>query len=226
LIWGAVILAALVLLVVHLVWVTNRIGRPGIGESPLPNWADIATAIAAGTALIGIYVAWRTAERARHATTLADISRRWDEPLLVESRQLAARYGIALRDWVEYLDQDVEDLAPEEAANLYKLQRIPNFFEDLAILEQAGAITFNMIQKSLGWTIVKTWDRWRPAVDYLRDTKEPDPVYSHFQHLAERMRRGLAAQEPLEARALKSDGGDETDEPSKDGGDSTRGNRG
>ncbi|MGH2635316.1 MAG: DUF4760 domain-containing protein [Actinomycetota bacterium] len=154
------------------------------------TWANISqvvTATATVVALIGIALAWAAATRSRHAALMADISKRWDEDLLAEARQLAAPF--VDDPWLlrSYLSVLVE-MGSEKR---FVLERIPNFFEDLAVLLRAHAISFAIVEDTFGLGLVKTWDQWKPAVWYRRTQENDATVYEHFEELAERMRAAL-----------------------------------
>ncbi len=160
---------------------------------PLAFWTAVVACATLGTfvvLLVAAVVARRQLQEtitSRHAAELAELSRRWDEPSLERSRRLTVQVGDYLREWVEFLLE--EEDADDETLDI--LERIPNFFEDLAILEEVGAIPFEMIKKSLGGVIVTYWDTWKEATKYLRDREAYDPVYSNFERLAEKMRAAL-----------------------------------
>jgi hypothetical protein len=167
--------------------------------SAQPNWAEVLaaiasliSAIAALGALIGVIVGatiaigqTREAVQTRHAALMSELSKRWDEPLMVVSRQLGVSYPPErLRQRIEYLEGTREE-------ELYVLERTPNFLEDIAVLEARGAIPFDMLRQSLGGTLVTYWDHWKPAATYMRGDQKYDLVYENFEGLAERMRAYL-----------------------------------
>jgi hypothetical protein len=162
-------------------------------EALPPNWTEIVTAVASVVALIGVFVgAWialsQTGEavRTRTSSLMADLSRRWDEPLLAESRRLAASYSRdGLADRVEYLQE-------ENHPELDVLFRAPNFLEDVAVLEQSGSLPFDMIRKSLGGTVISEWEHWEPTVLRLRGDQRYDLVYENFELLHTKMKAELA----------------------------------
>jgi hypothetical protein len=157
------------------------------------GWPEIVTAagtgVLAATALAALIIGYSQvleASRSRTATLMADLSRRWDNEL-VEPRRLMGVYGRELEAWVRYFYE-------EDDESFYILERIPNFFEDLAVLRQAGAIPIEMIEQSLGWTVWAMWERWAASIQFLRGTAEqpdPDPVYRMFEGLAHEMRARL-----------------------------------
>jgi hypothetical protein len=71
----------------------------------------------------------REARLTRHAQTLLDLSRRWDEPDMVEARKAVASYATSgdLRAAIDRFHRTNDD-------RYYVLMRVPNFLEDLAVL--------------------------------------------------------------------------------------------
>ena len=114
-----------------------------------PDWAAVTTAVATA-ATAGILAATalfvgrqlRDARRTRHAGLLVELSRRWDDAAFLESQKLAADYPTAaLLDLIELLygdqvssDDQLEELASKRAADLQKLEAIPNFWETIGVL--------------------------------------------------------------------------------------------
>jgi hypothetical protein len=129
------------------------------------------------------------AVKTRHAALMSDLSKRWDEDPVLASRKMVSGMGKGpdLRLWIEYL-------ADRNDPRLLDLQIVPNYFEDLAVLLEIGAIPFEMLEKSLGGTIVETWERWKDSAEFLREQGGYDPVYENFRRLAERIRAALDKQ--------------------------------
>jgi len=105
----------------------------------------VATAATAGIlAATALFVGrqLRDARRTRHAGLLVELSRRWDDAAFLESQKLAADYPTAaLLDLIELLygdqvssDDQLEELASKRAADLQKLEAIPNFWETIGVL--------------------------------------------------------------------------------------------
>ena len=164
---------------------------------PGPTWTDKVTAWATlGTALgviaAGIaaaYAAKQVAEskRARHADIAVDMSRRWDETGLVSCRQ------------------GLREMTPEAVKNLYvdayakkdpgyfDMQLLPNFFEDLAVLEKMRIVDLEWIDETLGGATMNYWRQWRLAVEADRVSRQGPKLFENFEKLAEkiRARRGL-----------------------------------
>ena len=162
-------------------------------QDPLVFWTEAYALVAAVTLIVlaaAAAIAWnqfQQAKKAWYAETLADLSHRWDETQMVASRLLASRSGEGqqLREWIEYYS------TPPVSRELFVLQRVPNYFEDPAVLEEYEALPFELIKGSFGGTLVLTWDRWKSAVEFLRQDEEYDPIYAKFEVLAEKMRAAL-----------------------------------
>ena len=144
----------------------------------LTDWLPLVAAL---VALIGAYLVWKAAEKARHAALMAELSRRWDEPTLSESRRFMDSLGTNLRATFQRWD-DVQD------PRSYILERVPNFFEDLSVLEQVGAIDFEMIRMSLGRSVVEVWEIWEPTIRYRRKKfGDDEEIYGNFEKLVVKM---------------------------------------
>lgn len=151
---------------------------------------DLLPLIAAGIVLFGIYIAWKSAEKARHAALMADLSRRWDDPTLAEARRFMDSLGRNLQATYERWDRTQDPRG-------YILERVPNFFEDLSVLEQVGAIDFESIRMSLGRSVVDVWDVWEPTIRYVRHKFGDDQeIYQHFERLKVRMELSFEKDRP------------------------------
>lgn len=150
--------------------------------------AAVATAVVLGVAS-GLAI-WQIREvaKTRHAALMADLSRRWDEELLAKSREQAAKYG---RKGSELRDR-IAELEEQKTEEYFVLHRIPNYFEDLGVLQTFGAIPLDMIVGSLGLTVVETWAKWEETVHFLRQKFDDEKVYEHFEKLANRIQDALA----------------------------------
>ncbi|SUA03096.1 Uncharacterised protein [Mycolicibacterium fortuitum] len=169
--------------------------------SPEPNWSEITLTIAtvvmavATVALaIGALLALLAigeARRARHAEAMTEAGRRWNEPAFRTQRaKVKARIdkvgAEAFKDEMMKL-RDSED--EEHAEKYYGLLAIPDYFEDLAILVKYHAITFRIVDDSLGTTVVRHWGNWWPFIRELRVVLGDPKTYEHFQRLAEDISR-------------------------------------
>jgi hypothetical protein len=162
-----------------------------------PNWAEQVTAIATAVGAIGLLgtiglavLAARQVREVRHsrqAQTAADFLRRWDEPDLVETRRLVARFATK-----EELSAAFQRYIAENAAEAYVLFRELDYFEQLGALERLGAVHFDLVELLLGRRLLDRWDMWKPSIDAMGG----DGVYPMFAALVAKMRRRLGAALP------------------------------
>lgn len=120
-----------------------------------------------GILVLALVVAWsqvKEARRARHAHLLLDLSRRWDDQQLVDSRQISVDY-----ETPEDLREAVKGFRERRHDNYFVLLRIPNFFEHLGLLYHQETVSLEILDNWLGSTIIREWDRWELTVTYLRE---------------------------------------------------------
>lgn len=177
-----------------------------------PSWTHIVSAVSTGVTGLIVAVAlgiaiWQVVEarQGRRAEALFELSRRWDEPLLAEGRQAAAIYTTpdALRVGIEKARSN------PEGDEYYMLVRVPNFFEDLAVMVEDGLASFEDVKRTLGSQVVGKWLHWQPSVAFMRETSGRPTVYEHFEALARRMGESLGM--PSVATALEAEATAQTD---------------
>ena len=118
---------------------------------------------------------------ADEARLMADLAKRWDEPLLFDSRIEAA--GKSPED----LLTTVENSYNAADKTFYTLIRVPNFFEDIGLMTREGTISESVVRKLFEGPVIGTWNLWKPAIDYLRTATGRERMYEHFQWLNGRM---------------------------------------
>jgi hypothetical protein len=155
------------------------------------HWAAGITAVATAITAVGVIFAglaavWagrqvREAERTRHATTAIELASRWEGEPLVASRKLALTYRTkeALRDGYLQAKQDRSDA-------YFILQRLPDFFEDLGVMERMGGLGLEWIRLTLGSAVQDYWRAWQPIVQAVRDAGQPT-MGENFERLAQRL---------------------------------------
>jgi hypothetical protein len=161
--------------------------------SAAPNWAEQLTAIATAVGAVGLLGAIvaavyagqqvREARTSREAQTAATLFGRWNDEALVEARRLFASFKNAQELAAAYGSYVASD-APEA----YVLYRELDFFEQLAALEERGAVDFELIKLLLGRIVVERWEMWRPAIHAAHGAG----AYPLFERLAAKMRTSLA----------------------------------
>jgi hypothetical protein len=153
-----------------------------------PNWAEKVTAIGTAVAAVGIVVAavgaWlafnqlRETRRDRHIQVLTEYGRRWDDDRIAEARLEVQRFTS-----LELADEVVKWLTPprEEHSPMPILLRIPNFFEDLAIMVECGRLQIGLVARSWLPAAVREWEYWSDAVEKMREY-EPT-AYVEFEKM-------------------------------------------
>jgi hypothetical protein len=166
---------------------------PSPSPVPLPGapfWPQVAVGWAALISLTLLVIGAILSYRSRLATQMSELSRRWDEAPLIEARTVITKYSSEeIRGRVQYFfetsDQD------SSSRELFALLRMPDFFEDLAVMVKKKAFSFGLVKESLGGTVVIMWEAWEPAVRWLRENEGYDPSYKNFEALAKRMQKKL-----------------------------------
>jgi hypothetical protein len=162
-----------------------------------PSWTDIVTAIATaiaafgvGIAILGAYLSRnqlreardqvREAVLGRHVDIAIDISRRWDEDGMLDARQALSGLGPEqVRDLFEAL---LASGKPDELARYYRLQRVGNYFEDLAVLWKYEGLKIEWIDDTVGGATIQYWKRWELSVTDSR-TGQPT-LYKNWANLS------------------------------------------
>jgi hypothetical protein len=148
-------------------------GRDSTGESI--HWAAWATSLGALAAAVGVFFVWRSVEEAedsrketektRHATTAADISRRWDEPEMRSSRELIRRLDREQRLRAALVIGLHKAATNDDMKTYTELQIVPNYLEDVVILLGLGALDREFVEGSLGAVIRSQWAVVRDAAN-------------------------------------------------------------
>ena len=159
------------------------------------NWPAITAIGTAATATIllgsAVFALWQIYEgvNTRASELLADLSRRWDEPLLRDARFAIGKRDVweiaatARRMWV-----GTASLADERV--YYEMTPLPNFLEALGVIEgEVSGISLPLVNRLWGGTILGAWDKWELAIRLIRRHSNNDSSYSNFEGLVNRLRR-------------------------------------
>jgi hypothetical protein len=154
----------------------------------------IVLAVTAFFALRGL----RETENTRYGALAADLTRRWDEPLLATSRrEMTSRTHEEIRDVISaYYSGKADDRGKEL---YYTLQALPNFIETIAAIEEdIGGLSLEFVDRLWGGAIIRTWERWELAIHYLRDEVGVVKAFEEFERLVNRIRerRNLSSPTP------------------------------
>src|SRR5581483_3250777 len=123
------------------------------------------------------------AQKARFAQLAADLTRRWDEPLLRDSREaMSALTADGIQALVKRIYQG--NASADDAGEYYRLQALPNFIESVAVFEDEFAgLSLELVDRLWGGAIIRAWDRWELATTYVQSQPNAQHVYAEFQQL-------------------------------------------
>ena len=155
------------------------------------TWPDVVTAIAAALSFFILLAAAIIAkreinciDRTREAELLVDLSRRWNEEQLTESRKAARKYksDAELRDAIQRLRENNDK-------EYYDLVRLPDFFEALGVLVNSSCLS-KQLTKDLFGTVTKYYYKlYGPTIEYLREVHNDKNIYIWFDDLADRLNK-------------------------------------
>lgn len=153
-----------------------------------PTWTDkvtaIGTAIVAGGVLVTAAGAWfayhqvKAARDDRHVQVLSEFARRWDDPLLWEAR--TKQFDLTNKQLADLVGRWFDSKDPS-ARDVPLLLRVPNFFEDIAVIVEAGNLELKYVARSMASLVIGQWDYWELAINKMRETAETS--YVEFERL-------------------------------------------
>ncbi len=150
------------------------------------TWTDIVTAIAAlftfGVLTFAAFYArhqLHSLERTREAQLLSDLSRRWDEELLGESRQAVEKYKDGTK-----LKQALKELKENNNKQYYVLLRLPDFYEDLGLLVTNKCLSPQLAKDMFGTVIKYHYARYKSTIQFMRGKYKDKTIYKFFEDLA------------------------------------------
>ena len=158
-----------------------------------PRWTDkvsaIATAVAAVFAIFAAVGAWfafdqvKESRRDRHVGVLSEFGRRWDGEQLTTAREKLLSYSS--EDLVAAVDEWLTLPIEEEPSDVPMLLRVPNFFEDLAIMVDLGRLELKYVAKSFKASALTEWPYWEPVVTRMRE-RDPE-AYTEWETLVQQL---------------------------------------
>lgn len=159
------------------------------------KWTDLVPAF--GTPVLIVLSAFvalmhlRESEKSRYAALAADLTRRWDEPHMVEARTAMITHSRKeIRDMIAATFSDGTTEA--EAGVFYTLQTLPNFIETIAAIEDKFGLKLDFIDRLWGAAIISSWDRWSLTADFVREQPNGKNAFKNFERLAEDLRKRRA----------------------------------
>jgi GH24 family phage-related lysozyme (muramidase) len=166
-----------------------------LGADPqlVNTWAAVVSA-AASVLGLGVLIAaavlglrqLKAAEQSRYAQTLIEMSDRWEsEPTIQRAKLMAAGFGTP-----DALRQEAQRLWRAQDANIETLIRVPNFMELLSVMVNTGALSFELVDDWLGELVVDWWERWEPAMRFIRRGRGRERIGEAWENLARRRAAG------------------------------------
>ena len=160
-----------------------------------PSWADqlaalgtLVTACGAVAAAIAAHLALGQLDetrRDRHVQVIADLGRRWDDAQLAAARRKQLEYlsvplSRKVEQWLADPDTDSE--------TMLLLLRVPNFFEDLAVMVESGSLDLRLVSKVFRTIAFRQWQYWEPSIRIIRDRHGPG-AYAQFEALVRQLEK-------------------------------------
>lgn len=166
-------------------------------------WATVALALATGIlayaacrALGQLRVALAELDEVRtdrHVQVFADLGRRWESAEMTEALMVEVGYtaeGLA-RLFSRASERPSTNPIKErrrlrDARRRTILLRVPNYFEDAALIAKVGRLEDDLFHENFSGVVADEWSRWGPTVKLLQ---EGDPLsYVEFEKLATKAR--------------------------------------
>lgn len=163
------------------------------------TWAvAAATFLLAGITFALALAAWKVrdqlkeAKRDRGVQVFSEFGRRWESPELTEALALEARFTPEqLEAFFETPWRPrsrlpwVEKRRYAHERNRVVLLRVPNYFEDLAMIATAGELDAHQLFTEEFCTVAaEEWDQWGLTVKAMQRNDKDPTVYGEFERLA------------------------------------------
>ncbi len=141
------------------------------------TWVDFATFVVIFFAAVFAGFQVISQRKAREAQLMTDLSARWDSAALTRARRLVS----APPSNPAAILARMTELEAQDSAAFFALLRLPNFFEDLAILVEEGSISLRVVKKSLAGAIRTYFQLYKLFVE--SEQKASPSSYEHWEKL-------------------------------------------
>ena|SRR5260221_9929522 len=168
-------------------------------------WLFVATAVLASatvTIAVGAFFALRQLKEVRqdrHVRAFLEIGNRWQSAEMTEALQMSDDYTADELAEVfarHYGARDKGNLDPRpesdrkrEAKDVRVLLRVPNYFEDSAMIARVGALEHDAVDDYLGGLAAGEWKKWGTAVKKMQSDDGYAWSYEEFEGLAKSQAR-------------------------------------
>jgi hypothetical protein len=109
---------------------------------------------------------------------------------------LIARHNAVEHGTPQKLREHLKAIYTKNDPATYELLRVPDFFEDVAVMVKSRTIPFKMIRRSWGMPIVLLWRHWKLAVMSIREMQQQPTAYENWERLAARLERKMKLERP------------------------------
>jgi hypothetical protein len=161
-------------------------------DGDVPSWITAGASIIVAVAALAALGQLKEVRRDRHVQVFMDLGDRWNSELLSAARSIQNRHtpaelaGLIETAWSEPVDDPGRNAKEQATKNLESLMRIPDFYEDLALITESGGLDIAAVGKNFKGVVVSDWDHWSQAMAKLRG---PDRyAYSQWERLVKQLK--------------------------------------
>ena len=147
-------------------------------------WATVGLAVVTAGVVVAAFRALGQLTETRmdrHLQVIGELGRRWDADDLVTARNKVLPY-----DEVQLAEEVAKCLAKPGSGELQVWLRVPNFFEDLALMVELGGLDMRPVDLAFGYMVKRGWQHWEPSIIEMRKTRGAD-LYAQFEALAKQV---------------------------------------
>lgn len=126
---------------------------------------------------------------------LSEFGRRWDEPRLSAARKLQLTLD---DDALTKLFRENYGTASAERDKLLLLLRVPNYFEDLALMVKLGDLNMDNVELAVGSRTLQAWSYWKGAIAVICASDRSS--YAEFRWLVKELEKRAESERRYWAR--------------------------
>lgn len=150
--------------------------------------AAVGSLVAAG-GVVAAFLSVRTgldqiaeARRDRHVQVLGGLAERWAGPRLEESRNLMIEHGSeGIATLIKAYFEE-----PGKKPEVETLLRVPNFYEDVAILVDSGGLEFDLVWRAFAGPALGCWRYWEGGIRLIQS--KDAGAYAEYERLVNTLR--------------------------------------
>jgi hypothetical protein len=158
--------------------------------------ATVATAVAAGLALVGAAWTLGQSDATARRTRTVEYRARWDQPAFFEARQTASDFlnvsGSEDQRWLEWRSWVKRGRKTSERLHI---MAVLNFWEEVASAYNQNLLDNEWFQSDLAWQLTHNWNRSKWFVNKFRTEEKNVAFFSEWQVSVKAVTPALKAQE-------------------------------